>query len=174
VAGAAAARPETSPASPPATRHAAAFAGEPIQVRPDTVRVGSADRELAGADQAALTRLETLLRDAGASPPLSSEMQAQLGLGARFPGFVGLLEEKGAVVKVGDALLYHRQALDALEAKLRAHLATHDLMSMGDFKELTGLSRKYAVPLLEHFDRRGVTARVGDNRRAGPLLRDRR
>ena len=47
-------------------------------------------------------------------------------------------------------------------------------MSMADFKNLTGLSRKYAVPLLEYFDRRGVTARTGDNRRPGPLLRSAR
>jgi len=61
-----------------------------------------------------------------------------------------------------------------IEAKLRAYLANRDLMSMADFKELTGLSRKFAVPLLEFFDRRGLTARVGDRRAPGPVLRSNR
>jgi selenocysteine-specific elongation factor len=149
----------------------ALLAGEPIHVRADALRVGSSERQLGDADRAALDRLEAILRDAGSTPPLPSEMQSQLGLGPRFPTFVSLLEERGAVVRVGESLIYHRQALDALEARLRGHLATHDLMSMGDFKDLTGLTRKYAVPLLEYFDRRGLTARVGDNRRPGPLFR---
>jgi selenocysteine-specific elongation factor len=43
-------------------------------------------------------------------------------------------------------------------------------MSMAEFKELTGLTRKYTVPLLEYFDRQGITARHGDVRRPGPAL----
>ena len=42
-------------------------------------------------------------------------------------------------------------------------------MTMGDFKDMAGVSRKYAVPLLEYFDRRGITARAGDVRKRGPL-----
>jgi hypothetical protein len=79
-------------------------------------------------------------------------------------------EESGALIKVGDSLFYHRAALDELDAKLRTYLASHAEMTMADFKDLTGLSRKFAVPLLEYFDRRGVTARTGDSRRPGPLL----
>jgi selenocysteine-specific elongation factor len=161
---------ETKTAAPGGTG-SVRIPGEPIRVRPDAVRVGTPDRELAPADRAALAKLEALLRDAGAAPPAPGELQAQLAVGTRFAAFVGLLEEQGAVVKVGDSLLYHRAALDAIEAKLRTHLESHDVMSMGEFKELTGLSRKYSVPLLEHFDRRGLTARKGDNRVPGPGLR---
>jgi selenocysteine-specific elongation factor len=140
----------------------------PIHLRPDAVRVGSADRQLADADRLLLERLEAMLREAGAAPPLPAEMQAKLGLASRFPAFVSLLEEKGTVIKVADGLYYHRTAFAALESKLRTYLATHPVMSMGDFKELTGLSRKYSVPLLEFFDRRGITSRQGDNRVPGP------
>src|SRR5439155_3499302 len=116
--------------------------------------VGSPDRQLSGADRDRLERFEQLLRQAGSSPPLPSELESQLGLGPRFAAFTSLLEEKGALVRVAESLLYHREALDGIEAALRSHLETHDLMSMADFKNLTGLSRKYAVPLLEYFDRR--------------------
>ena len=145
--------------------------GEPIHLRPDAVRIGSPDRDLDPADRAALEKLESMLREAGFAPPTPSELQSQLGLGGRFPGFVGLLEESGRIVRVGESLLYHRTALEAIEAKLRGYLESHDVMSMAEFKELTGLSRKYSVPLLEHFDRRGLSARQGDNRVAGPSLR---
>jgi len=150
---------------------AARDGAEPLFLRPDAVRVGSADRELAPADRAALDRLAEMLRAAGAAPPLASELQEKLGVGARFSAFVGMLEERGGLVRVNETLFYDRAAYDDIEAKLRAHLATRILMSMADFKELTGLSRKYAVPLLEFFDRRGITARVGDQRAPGPVLR---
>jgi selenocysteine-specific elongation factor len=142
-------------------------------LRPDAVRVGSAERDLAPADRAALERIETLLRDGGATPPTPTELQAAVGAGPRFAAFASMLEEKGALVRVGDSLFYHRSALDQLEARLRQHLASHDAMSMADFKDLTGLSRKFAVPLLEYFDRKGITQRHGDDRRPGPALRPR-
>jgi selenocysteine-specific elongation factor len=145
----------------------------PIHLRPDAVRVGSAERDLAPADRAALERIETLLRDGGATPPTPTELQAAVGAGPRFAAFASMLEEKGALVRVGDSLFYHRSALDQLEARLRQHLASHDAMSMADFKDLTGLSRKFAVPLLEYFDRKGITQRHGDDRRPGPALRPR-
>jgi selenocysteine-specific elongation factor len=145
--------------------------GEALHVRPEAVRAGTPNRQLPAADQAALDSLEKLLLEAGATPPLPAELQTQLGVGARFPAFVSLLEEKGTVVRVAEGLLYHRTALDAIEQKLRAHLASQPQMSMADFKDLTGLSRKFAVPLLEYFDRRGVTTRQGDARLPGPLLR---
>ncbi len=146
-------------------------AGEPaIHLRSDAVRVGTPDRQLAAADRATLEKFESLLRAGGASPPTPNDLQTQLGVGPRFSAFVSLLEEAGALVKVGDSLFYHPVALEELDAKLRTYLASHAEMTMTDFKDLTGLSRKFAVPLLEYFDRKGVTARAGDNRRPGPSL----
>ena len=142
-----------------------------IHLRPDAVRVGSADRQLEEADRKALGQLEASLRQGGAAPPTVAELQKQTTLGPRFAAFVSLLEEQGSVVRITESLLYHREALTAIEAKLRALLASRDVMSMAEFKELTGLSRKYAVPLLEHFDRLGITARSGDVRKPGPALR---
>lgn len=144
---------------------------EPLHLRPEAVRAGSTDRELPERDRAALEKLAALLREAGATPPLPSELQAQTGIGPLFPAFVSLLEEQGKLVRVTESLLYDRGALEGIEAQLRQHLAKAPVMSMADFKNLTGLSRKFAIPLLEHFDRKGVTARDGDNRRPGPLLR---
>ena len=138
------------------------------------VRVGSADRELSTPDRHGIEKLETTLRSAGVSPPTMAELQKEPGFGTRLAAYVGVLEERGAIVKVTESLLYHREAFDAISAKLVAFLRTHDVMTMVDFKDMAGISRKYAVPLLEYFDRKGVTTRAGDVRKPGPLVHQER
>ena len=56
-------------------------------------------------------------------------------------------------------------ALEGLEQQLAGYFADHDDLGPPEFKELTGLSRKYIIPLLEHFDKQKLTVRVGDKRR---------
>ncbi|HZL86057.1 MAG TPA: selenocysteine-specific translation elongation factor [Candidatus Krumholzibacteria bacterium] len=148
--------------------------GPAIHLRPDAVRVGSADRELSTPDRHGIEKLEATLRGAGVSPPTVAELQKEAAFGTRLAAYVGVLEERGAIVKVTESLLYHREAFDAISAKLVAFLRTHDVMTMVDFKDMAGISRKYAVPLLEYFDRKGVTTRAGDVRKPGPLVHQER
>jgi selenocysteine-specific elongation factor len=74
-----------------------------------------------------------------------------------------LLREK-LLVKVSDDLVFHRIALDQLRASLAAQKAKSPRIKVASFKDLTGVSRKYAIPLLEYLDRERVTKRVGDER----------
>ena len=64
---------------------------------------------------------------------------------------------------------FARSAIAALNTKLLEHFSAHEKLSTQAFKELTGLSRKFLIPLAEYFDREKVTLRVGDER----LLRKR-
>src|SRR4030095_16039887 len=66
---------------------------------------------------------------------------------------------------------FHTRALDTIQAKLVALLRERKEVGPGDIKDLLGISRKYAIPLLEFFDQRRVTARVGERRilRAGEV-----
>jgi len=141
-----------------------------MHLRSDAVRVGSTGRDLSPEDSAALDAMEDALRAGRFAPPTAAELQQTLGIRERFAAYVSVLEEQGRVVRLNDSLLYHPEALQEIEARMRSFLSTHDAMKMGDFKDLTDISRKYAVPLLEYFDRRGVTRREGDVRRAGPQL----
>jgi selenocysteine-specific elongation factor len=75
-------------------------------------------------------------------------------------------------VKVTSELLYPRTLWDDLEGRLRSHFEKNATLSMGAFKDLFQVSRKYAVPMLEHLDRTGVTRREGDERVRGPKLTD--
>lgn len=64
-------------------------------------------------------------------------------------------------------LWFAERHLDQLRHKVAAHLATHAVMSVPAFKDLAGVSRKQAIPLLEQLDREGTTRRQGDDRVAG-------
>jgi selenocysteine-specific elongation factor len=84
---------------------------------------------------------------------------------ARAQKIVTLLLRDKILVKVSEELVFHHSAL----AKLRAQLAAQKAkgvakIDVGIFKQMTGVSRKYAIPLLEYLDRERVTRRVGDER----------
>jgi len=146
--------------------------GDPqINLRSDALRVGSTSRQLSPEDAASLDAMESALQAGHFAPPSAAELQKGLKVQGRFAAYVGLLEEQGRVVRLSDALLYHPAALQEIESRLKTFLADHDTMKMSDFKEMMDISRKYAVPLLEFFDRRGVTTRDGDVRKPGPQLR---
>ena len=75
-----------------------------------------------------------------------------------------LLREKN-LVRVSPELVFHRQALAQLKEQLAAYKkAKGDRITVPIFKELTGITRKYAIPLLEYLDRERVTRRAGDER----------
>jgi selenocysteine-specific elongation factor len=77
-----------------------------------------------------------------------------------------LLIDAGVLVKVHGDMFFHRAALDDLVKKLGAYAdKTPDrAIDVGAFKDLAGISRKYAIPLLEYFDRQRVTRREGERR----------
>jgi len=75
-----------------------------------------------------------------------------------------LLRDK-ALHRVTPELIFHRDALAELRAKLSSYKkAKGERISVPVFKDLTGITRKYAIPLLEYLDRERVTRRLGDER----------
>src|SRR5439155_558846 len=75
-----------------------------------------------------------------------------------------VLVQSGKLVRVKDSLFFHAQALEAIQAKLVTMLRERKEIGPSDIKDLLGISRKYAIPLLEFFDERRVTPRVGETR----------
>jgi selenocysteine-specific elongation factor len=68
------------------------------------------------------------------------------------------------LVRVKESLFFHTEALEAIQQKLVAFLRERKEIGPADIKDLLGISRKYAIPLLEFFDGRRVTQRVGERR----------
>ena len=114
--------------------------------------------------------LEKIYGDAALEPPTLEEAFARADAGTKrehLRKIFQLLLDAGRLVRVREDLFFHRDALSALTASLRDYGARHEperLMDVAAFKELSGVSRKYAIPLLEHFDRTRVTRRAGDRR----------
>jgi len=68
------------------------------------------------------------------------------------------------LIKVKEDLYFHREAVDALRERLVTYLKENGEISTPQFKEMTEASRKYTIPLIEHFDLTQLTVRVGDSR----------
>jgi selenocysteine-specific elongation factor len=77
---------------------------------------------------------------------------------------VTLLLRDRILVKLTDDLVFHQTALQSLRQILTEYKNKSPKIDVAKFKDLTGVSRKYAIPLLEYLDRERVTRRVGDER----------
>jgi selenocysteine-specific elongation factor len=106
------------------------------------------------------------LRSGGCMPPSTAELQERLGVAApKVLEVLGVLVARGGVVRVSSDLYFASEPLMAIEARLRAHLEKEDTITAAGFRDLISASRKYSIPLLDHFDRSGLTVRTGDYRR---------
>jgi selenocysteine-specific elongation factor len=155
--------------SPPQKLYAKALAAlvEKGELRADAERVhppGVAAR-LSGKDADAQAKLAALLDQAGLNPPRLDELPALIGLAPpRTQALLKALQAAGHAFKVSEELWFGALPLQELRKKLLAHLAAHGSVDAQSFKELTGLTRKFAIPLLEYFDKEKVTLRIGDKR----------
>lgn len=135
----------------------------------DLLRLASHKVALTAEEQAAKDHLAKIYADAALQPVALEEAISQAapqhGIdNARAQRFAQMLINSGELVRVSD-LLFHRSALEGLRPMLQQHKAQHgSKLDVGTFKDLTGISRKYAIPLLEHLDRLRVTRRVGEAR----------
>lgn len=121
--------------------------------------------DLQGEKRDTLARLEQIFEEAGLQPPTEKEVQEAMGLGEReVRELLELMVRQGKLVKVKEGLYFPSGALDALRERLVSFLKEKKEILPLQFKEMTGLSRKYMIPLLEYFDRTKVTIRVGDKR----------
>jgi selenocysteine-specific elongation factor len=130
-------------------------------------QVHLAGRGVVMKDEEAESKLtiETAFASAGLNVPALGEVLGGLKVdGARAQKIVTLLLRDKVLVKVSGELVFHRDALAGLRDRVRAEKAKSTKMDVGRFKELSGVSRKYAIPLLEYLDRERVTRRVGNER----------
>lgn len=102
---------------------------------------------------------------AGMTPPNLKEVLAELGLNAKDAvPVLRLMLESGELVKVTEEIYYAGAVIGDIRQKAVSWFDTHDNLDIAGLKEVTGLSRKYLVALLEYFDRDKLTVRVGDKR----------
>jgi selenocysteine-specific elongation factor len=137
------------------------------KILPDRDRIRIADHSvrLTDKDEALRLRILEALEQSGAMPPTVKELDEQTGCGeTRLRTLLDYLAERQELVKVAEDLFYAAPVLEDLKGRLLAHLQEKGEIQAGDFKTLSGTTRKYTIPLLEYFDRIRLTLRVGDRR----------
>jgi selenocysteine-specific elongation factor len=136
-----------------------------LEIAGDLVRL--AGRGVAMKDEEAESKkiIEDAFAAAGLKVPALREVMAGLKVdGIRAQKIVTLLLRDKTLIKISEELVFHHSALEELRRQMAAYRAKSSKIDVAQFKELTGVSRKYAIPLLEYLDRERVTRRVGDER----------
>ena len=111
-------------------------------------------------------KIGTIYREAGLAPPNLKDVIASFG---QFPEkqirqVIDLLLGKGEIVRVNESLYFHTPAVEQLKTRVVDFIRKEGEIDALRFKELTGLTRKFSIPLLEHFDKIKLTIRIGDTR----------
>ena len=105
-------------------------------------------------------QIEEAFAGAGLKVPALNEVLTGLKVDrGRAQKIVTLLLRERTLVKVSDGLVFHRAALEELRRLVAAQKTKSSEMNVALFKEMTGVSRKYAIPLLEYLDRERITRR---------------
>jgi selenocysteine-specific elongation factor len=137
-----------------------------LAVAGDTVKLAGRTVALSPEESHAQKAIESAFLQAGIAAPSTTDVLEKAGLErGRAQSLLQLLLREGVLIRIAEGYIIHRSALIHLRQVLENHRnAGRSRVSVPGFKELTGVTRKYAIPLLEYLDRAGVTRREGDER----------
>jgi len=137
-----------------------------LDAQGELVKRAGSEIALLPEEAKAKEQIEAAFASASLAVPSVKEVLAKLTVEAkRAEKLLQILLREKNLVRVSPELIFHRQALAQLKEQLSAYKkAKGDRISVPAFKELTGITRKYAIPLLEYLDRERVTRRVGEER----------
>lgn len=141
-------------------------AGKKLELQGEIVKRAGAEIALQPEEARAKEQIEKAFSEAGLAVPSVKEVLTRLPVETkRAEKLLQILLREKSLVRVSPELIFHREALGRLREMLGAHKKTKsERISVPGFKELTGITRKYAIPLLEYLDRERVTRRAGDER----------
>jgi len=136
-----------------------------IEAEAELVRLAGRGVALKDEEAESKQKIEDAFSSAGLKVPALAEVLGSLKVDKlRAQKIVTLLLRDKVLIKVSDDLVFHRSALDELRRQIAVYKTTSNKIDVARFKEMTGVTRKYAIPLLEHLDRERVTRRTGDVR----------
>jgi selenocysteine-specific elongation factor len=134
-----------------------------IAAESDTVRLASHKVSLQQDEREAAAKIEAAFQSAGLAAPSTSEVLSKCGVEpGRAKTLLQILIRDKKLVRVSEDLVFHASAMQQLRELLARRKGAR--FAVPEFKEWTGISRKYAIPLLEFLDRERITRRDGDVR----------
>lgn len=128
-------------------------------------RIGIVGRQLAlrPAEEELAQKIERAFREAGLSAPLEEEVRQQMGVSpAAFENVMVALLEQERLVRLSEKVTYHREHVAEGQRAVSEEIRTRASITVAQLRDRLGVSRKYALALLEHFDRTGFTRREGE------------
>jgi selenocysteine-specific elongation factor len=137
-----------------------------VELQGEIVKRAGTGVMLQPEEQAAKQKIEEAFRTAGLAVPSVKEVLSNLAVEVkRAEKLLQILLRDKNLTRVSPELIFHHAALAHLKAQLLTYKKTKgERISVPGFKDLTGITRKYAIPLLEYLDRERVTRRAGDER----------
>ena len=136
-----------------------------IAVERDKVRLAEHRPTLSAAEEALKAKIEAAYRGAAFQPPTPEGVLAGLQAERKLLQAVfRRMVDDGILVKVKEDIFLHREHSQQLRERVLAHFQTRPSINVGAMKDLFGVSRKYAIPFLEHLDDVRITRRQGDER----------
>jgi selenocysteine-specific elongation factor len=156
-------RSKQLPGAPPWLMDALLARAKTLAVDGETVRLASHQISLKQDEAEAFAKIESAFQAAGLAVPSMNEVLGKSGVeGNRARSILQLLLRDKRLVRVSDELVFHASAIRSLRELLAKKKGAR--FAVPEFKDWTGISRKYAIPLLEFLDRERVTRREGDSR----------
>ena len=140
-------------------------AGGQVAVTRDKVRLAGYRPTLSPEEEALKARIDQAFRDAAFQPPTLESLCGALKVDRRVAhGVFRRLVDDGVLVRLAEDMFLHRDAYHGLQTRVREHFQKTPRINVATMKDLFGISRKYAIPFLEHLDDIRVTRREGDER----------
>ncbi|HEU4402282.1 MAG TPA: selenocysteine-specific translation elongation factor [Candidatus Polarisedimenticolia bacterium] len=136
-----------------------------IRTEKDRVALATHRISLSPEESALMERIESRFASGGVNPPDLEAIVTDLKADPRQAGkLLHLLLARGRLVRIHDGKVFHAAALETLKRRLWDRRPQSPTIEISEFKDLSGTSRKNAIPLLEHFDQVRVTRREGNRR----------
>ncbi len=117
------------------------------------------------ADTELLNEVEALYQSNGFSPPSLDDLAKYYGKNKQYTGAIAMLKKSGVIISLDLKYFIHKEYYEKALDLLNNHFEKNDEIALGDYRDMLGVSRKYAVALLEEFDKKRITKKVGEGRR---------
>jgi selenocysteine-specific elongation factor len=130
------------------------------------LRLPKHEVRLQGAEHSLAQKIKVFLAKSPVSPPDLKQIEAETRIaGPKLREVIRVMELEKSIIRVAPDMYFLTDSLETIKRRMREHFSKEAQITPASFRDLLGTSRKYTIPLLEYFDRQGVTVRAGDVRR---------
>ncbi|MGA1823630.1 MAG: selenocysteine-specific translation elongation factor [bacterium] len=138
---------------------------EKISIEKEHIKIKGYTISLSANEESLYQSILKIYQDSSINPPKLEEICDRINISqTKAETIIQLLIDRGEVIRVNEDFLFHRTAISKIKKELLSFFQQTKDITIGRFKDLFGISRKYAIPLLEFMDTEGITLRVGDKR----------